>query len=272
MYDFISSEGGRLLVEWETEGGRKARAIAHLASGPADVEGRKVITIDRVVRPDGVPVAAWEGKSFSIPLEKIRTLGYVADDEETEAITAAKFQFRFLSPTFRSAFKYNEKEYPSLEAALIDAATNPEAIKKGYVEEGVIPGPAFLRAGWFTPGVKPPQPSDETLNTVLNIVNARFADPVVRRMLVSTGDRRFELPADEGGSFLGVDLNDIYTRVRRGRQRSPAHGQVAQPIRGPDRARRGEVRVSRGEGVPQGEPGGVRGTGEEVLSPARVSI
>jgi len=214
MFDYVSAEGGLVLVEWESASGKKSRFIGRLITGPVDCDGERCITLADLKRPDGAPLPKLAGQEITIPLTEIRTLGYVGVDVPDEKTTETKFQYRFLSPDFRSTFKYKEKEYPTLSAALADVATRPDAYKTGLIQPGEVPTEAFLRAGWFVPGVKPPQPSEQTLRTVLDVVNARFSSPVVRRMLVSTGSRPFALPADKGGEFLGVNLNDMYTRVR----------------------------------------------------------
>lgn len=215
MLAYVQREGGSLLVEFETAGGSKQRILARPVLASKEKEGRRFLTVEDVRAPSGQPLEKLVGKQFDLDLSRVRTLGYVGGEETQEEITEPKFQYRFLSLDYKKGFTHAGKEYRSLKEALSEAATSPEAIRAGDADPGEEPKPFMTRPGWFVPGVKPPQPSETTLRTVLEMVNDRFADPILRRMLVATGDRRFAIPADKGGSFAGVDINDIFTRVRR---------------------------------------------------------
>lgn len=215
MLDYVSRESGSLLVEFELASGSKMRVIAKPVGASREKEGRRFLTVSDIRTPSGQTLERWAGQVYDIDLTKIRTLGYVGPEEADEAINEAKYQYRFLSPDYRRDFTAEDgKRYSTLRDLLNAVAVNKKYIESGELQPGETPSFAMIRPGWFTPGTKGSAPSETAINDVLKAVKARFDDPVMKRMLVATGNRKFSLPADGDGSFLGVDMNSILSSVR----------------------------------------------------------
>lgn len=129
-------------------------------------------------------------------------------------------EYAFLSNFWRAPVLYDGMRFPSAETAFQAAKTLDPALRESFTS--LSPGDAKrrgrevpLRADW----------EDVKLGIMADILRAKFADPVLRRALLATGDAKlvegnqwgdtfWGVCRGQGANWLGTLLMDLRTRLR----------------------------------------------------------
>jgi len=211
---YVKKEGGFLRVEYTSASGKKVTALLR-PEGVGTRDGRTFLVGYDFRDVNDQPMGLDPKERRSIDITKIDTMAYRAEKDVDPIVTGLGGAFAFLNWRYPipGGISLKDTSFSNIHEALQKIAFEPEETevprgRKSGVEKLVI------KSSWEDPETG--GPSASAVKVVDKLLSLKFANPTLRRWLVTTGTRPFFLdPVPENApDSLQVDQNPILERLR----------------------------------------------------------